>query len=181
MRTATKAKPDQAASGAQALPPEVYRQAVDQADLAISITDAQANILYANQAFSRVTGYGKAEVVGHNESVLSNHTTPREVYQDMWQHLATGKAWSGMLRLAVGASGVFPTLGSHWRLIAAVGILFTGTLLLTRQLLATSPHWGSVDSQILTLGLTIAGVLFTLGMGAFVGYRLACQLDASPR
>lgn len=90
-------------------------------------------------------------------------------------------AWSGMLRLAVGASGVFPTLGSHWRLIAAVGILFTGTLLLTRQLLATSPHWGSVDSQILTLGLTIAGVLFTLGMGAFVGYRLACQLDASPR
>ncbi len=97
MRTATKAKPDQAASGAQALPPEVYRQAVDQADLAISITDAQANILYANQAFSRVTGYGEAEVVGHNESVLSNHTTPREVYQDMWQHLATGKAWSGRL------------------------------------------------------------------------------------
>ena len=32
------------------LPPEAYRQAVDQADLAISITDAKANILFANEA-----------------------------------------------------------------------------------------------------------------------------------
>ena len=31
------------------LPPEIYRQAVDQADLAISITDINANILFANE------------------------------------------------------------------------------------------------------------------------------------
>ena len=49
------------------LPPEAYRQAVDQADLAISITDAKANILFANEALTRVTGYDKAELVGKNE------------------------------------------------------------------------------------------------------------------
>ncbi|HEX6735796.1 MAG TPA: PAS domain S-box protein, partial [Azonexus sp.] len=43
------------------LPVEAYRQAVDQADLAISITDAKANILFANEAFSRVTGYPRDE------------------------------------------------------------------------------------------------------------------------
>ena len=77
------------------LPPEAYRQAVDQADLAISITDAKANILFANEAFTRVTGYGADEIVGKNESVLSNHTTPAALYQAMWGELAAQRPWSG--------------------------------------------------------------------------------------
>ena len=79
------------------LPPEVYRQAVDQADLAISITDARANILFANEAFTRVTGYGAGEIVGKNESMLSNHTTPAVLYQEMWGELAAQRPWSGKL------------------------------------------------------------------------------------
>lgn len=79
------------------LPPEVYRQAVHQADLAISITDDRANILYANEAFSRVTGFGPDEIRGKNESVLSNQTTPRGLYRGMWAALAEGKAWNGRL------------------------------------------------------------------------------------
>ena len=58
------------------LPGEAFRMAVDQADLAISITDPKANILFANEAFVRVTGYSREEIVGKNESTLSNKTTP---------------------------------------------------------------------------------------------------------
>ena len=79
------------------LPAEAYRQAVDQADLAISITDEKANILFANEAFTRVTGYAPDEIVGKNESVLSNHTTPPEVYRELWQSLSSQKPWSGRL------------------------------------------------------------------------------------
>ena len=79
------------------LPPEAYRQAVDQADLAISITDAKANILFANDAFTRVTGYSLEEIIGKNESVLSNHTTSRETYDEMWGELAAQRPWSGKL------------------------------------------------------------------------------------
>lgn len=79
------------------LPHEVFLQAVSQADLAVSITDAQANILFANAAFSRVTGYGQDEIVGCNESVLSNRTTPPEVYQAMWAELGAQRPWSGKL------------------------------------------------------------------------------------
>lgn len=75
----------------------VYREVVEQADLAISITDQQANILYANAAFARVTGHARETVIGSNESILSNHTTPREVYQGMWQQLSGGQPWSGRL------------------------------------------------------------------------------------
>lgn len=79
------------------LPPEIFRQAVAQADMAISITDPAATILYVNEAFTRVTGYSPAEAIGQNESILSNQTTPRTVYADMWRALARGQSWSGRL------------------------------------------------------------------------------------
>lgn len=79
------------------LPPEAYRLAVDQSDLAISITDARANILFANEAFARVTGYTPEEIVGCNESILSNRTTPAEIYNSMWKALAEQRPWSGRL------------------------------------------------------------------------------------
>lgn len=80
-----------------ALPPEIFTQAVGQADLAICITDLKADIVYANDAFSRITGYAPDEVVGRNSSLLSNRTTPRRIYEEMWQKLAAGQAWSGRL------------------------------------------------------------------------------------
>ncbi|MBK7900433.1 MAG: nitrogen fixation negative regulator NifL [Azonexus sp.] len=79
------------------LPAEAYRQAVAQSDLAISITDAKAKILFANAAFSRVTGYSLEEIVGCNESVLSNQTTPPELYRALWDSLAAQRPWSGRL------------------------------------------------------------------------------------
>ncbi|PMR73774.1 nitrogen fixation negative regulator NifL [Billgrantia endophytica] len=77
--------------------PEVFRQTVEHAPFAISITDLKANILYANRAFSRTTGYSSEEVIGKNESVLSNGTTPRQVYKALWSRLAQKKPWSGVL------------------------------------------------------------------------------------
>lgn len=79
------------------LPPELYRQAVDQADLAISITDPSARILFANEAFTRVTGYTADEIVGRNESILSNHTTPPDIYKGLWRELSAQRPWSGTL------------------------------------------------------------------------------------
>lgn len=79
------------------LPPRVFVETTDQSSVAISITDARANILYANRAFQRVTGYAPEDVIGCNESLLSYRTTPREVYQEMWTHLSEHKPWTGRL------------------------------------------------------------------------------------
>jgi len=84
------------AEGVELLP-EVFRQTVEHAPIAISITDLKANILYANRAFSSITGYSCEEVIGKNESMLSNGTTPRLVYQALWGRLAQKKPWSGVL------------------------------------------------------------------------------------
>lgn len=79
------------------LPAEVYRQAVDQADIGISITDTAANILYCNSAFACTTGYGTDEAPGRNQSMLSYKTTPAHIYEAMWGSLQLGLSWHGRL------------------------------------------------------------------------------------
>lgn len=79
------------------LPEALYYQVVEQSAIATSITDLRANILYANPAFTRVTGYAVDEVLGKNESLLSDKTTPKVVYQALWSRLQQKKSWSGVL------------------------------------------------------------------------------------
>jgi nitrogen fixation negative regulator NifL len=77
--------------------PAIFQQAVEQADLAISITDARANILYVNPAFTRTTGYSLEELIGSNQSILSNKCTPAALYDEMWALIVRGLPWSGRL------------------------------------------------------------------------------------
>ena len=79
------------------LPPHLFFEAVEQSPVAISITDAKATILYANHSFEKVTGYSCKEIIGSNESMLSNKTTPRIVYETLWARITQQKPWSGTL------------------------------------------------------------------------------------
>ncbi|GAA5214868.1 nitrogen fixation negative regulator NifL [Corallincola platygyrae] len=74
-----------------------FIQAVEQAPLAISITDLKANILYVNPWFCQTTGYHGEELQGRNHSILSFRTTPVEVYEGLWKQLKLGKCWQGRL------------------------------------------------------------------------------------
>lgn len=74
----------------------VYRQAVEHSPIATSITDTSANILYVNPAFEELTGYGD-DILGKNESVLSDKATPVEIYQTLWSTITSGKVWKGRL------------------------------------------------------------------------------------
>jgi nitrogen fixation negative regulator NifL len=79
------------------LPAHLFVNAVEQAPIAVSITDLHADILYANPAFTRLTGYAAAEVVGRNESLLSDQHTPPAVYEALWGTLTRREPWHGTL------------------------------------------------------------------------------------
>jgi nitrogen fixation negative regulator NifL len=84
-------------SGRGILPPRLFYEAVEQSHIAISITDLKANILYANPAFQRVTGYNSDEIQGENESFLSDKHTPQTMYDELWGCLQQQKTWAGVL------------------------------------------------------------------------------------
>lgn len=79
------------------LPYQLFIEAVEQAPIAISITDKKANILYVNAEFSRITGYQAKDVLAENESILSDKSTPRQVYYDLWRTISHKKTWQGQL------------------------------------------------------------------------------------
>ncbi len=79
------------------LSPQLFYEIVEQAPVAVSITDARADILYANPAFQRLTGYRLKDVLGKNESILSNKATPPEVYHELWYTITNKRSWSGTL------------------------------------------------------------------------------------
>jgi PAS domain S-box-containing protein len=69
--------------------------AVEQAAECIVITDTEANILYVNPAFERVTGYRRGEAVGQNPRILKSGKQDTAFYRTMWDTLLRGEVWSG--------------------------------------------------------------------------------------
>lgn len=63
----------------------------------IVITDAENAIVAVNDAFTRLTGYSAADVLGQNPRILSAGRTSQETYQEMWQALNTRGIWEGEL------------------------------------------------------------------------------------
>jgi len=62
---------------------------------AILITDAKANIIRVNRAFTEITGYCADEVLGKNPKVMSSGRQDKAFYAEMWQCIAEKGAWSG--------------------------------------------------------------------------------------
>nr|WP_319566335.1 EAL domain-containing protein [uncultured Rhodoferax sp.] len=63
----------------------------------IFITDTHGIIVEVNQAFERITGYGRAEVVGQSPMMLNSGKQTPDFYADMWKQLATKEHWYGEL------------------------------------------------------------------------------------
>lgn len=61
----------------------------------IIITDDTATILDVNQAFTRITGYSKEDVLGKNPRLLKSKQHDERFYVGMWQALGLKNYWSG--------------------------------------------------------------------------------------
>ncbi len=61
----------------------------------IMITQADGTIINVNQAFSQITGYSRAEVLGQNPRILKSGRQSREFYQAMWRELVSKGQWDG--------------------------------------------------------------------------------------
>ncbi len=61
----------------------------------VSIADVAGNIIYANERFSRVSGYAVSELMGRNHRILKSGQHPPEFYADLWETIAAGQIWRG--------------------------------------------------------------------------------------
>ena len=68
---------------------------IEQSPESIVITDTSGSILYVNEAFLRITGYARDEVLGRNPRILNGGLTPSATYAQMWSTLLAGEVWRG--------------------------------------------------------------------------------------
>ncbi|ELZ30540.1 PAS domain S-box [Halosimplex carlsbadense 2-9-1] len=75
-----------------------FRKAVEQAGHSVYVTDTDATIEYVNPTFERVTGYGAAEAVGADPSILNSGEHDDAFFADLWTTITDGEVWTGEVR-----------------------------------------------------------------------------------
>ncbi|WP_342620486.1 diguanylate cyclase [Rhodoferax sp. GW822-FHT02A01] len=61
----------------------------------VFVTDAKANILWVNRAFTELSGFSSEEILGKNPNVLSSGAQDAAFYQHFWQTIKAGTTWHG--------------------------------------------------------------------------------------
>ncbi len=74
---------------------KLYLKAMDGSPVSVVITDAQANIQYVNQHFTKITGYLPEEIIGQNPRILKSGFQDSFFYQNLWKTILSGKTWTG--------------------------------------------------------------------------------------
>lgn len=67
--------------------------ALEAAANGIVLTDREGKILWANPAFSRMTGYSVQEAIGQTPSVLKSGQHDAAFYENMWKVVLRGEVW----------------------------------------------------------------------------------------
>lgn len=75
----------------------ILAKTFEQSPVSIVITDKDGKIEYVNPHFEETTGYNLEEVVGKNPNILKSGVMTDLDYKDLWQTVAEGKVWRGML------------------------------------------------------------------------------------
>ncbi len=63
----------------------------------IVITDKSGTIQWVNPAFTQLTGYTEAEIVGQKTSVLKSGEHDPDFYKQLWETVISGNVWQGTM------------------------------------------------------------------------------------
>ena len=64
----------------------------------ISITNKDGIIIDASQAFCKLTGYDKSELIGKSHSILRDKDTPVIFYEKLWEDILSGKKFDAEIK-----------------------------------------------------------------------------------
>ncbi len=76
---------------------EHYKQVIDKNTI-VSITDENGFITHISEAFEKVSGYSREEVIGQTHGLFRHPDTPKQFYIDMWNTLKYEQLWEGEVK-----------------------------------------------------------------------------------
>ena len=77
---------------------EEYKKAINESSI-VSKTDLKGIITYVNDAFCKISGYTKEELLGKNHNIVRYPDNPKSLYKELWHTIKDKKQiWKGTLR-----------------------------------------------------------------------------------
>lgn len=76
---------------------EEYIKIVDE-NVLTSSTDLRGNIIYVSQAFCKVSGYEKEDLLGKNHNIIRHPDMPKELFVDLWKTITSNQTWQGEIK-----------------------------------------------------------------------------------
>ena len=71
-----------------------YRDVVDSSSI-VSKTDENGFITYVNDAFCKISGYDRVELIGRNHNVVRDPSVSSFTFKKLWDTVHNGKVWRG--------------------------------------------------------------------------------------
>ncbi|RQO79239.1 PAS domain-containing methyl-accepting chemotaxis protein [Acidovorax sp. FJL06] len=71
---------------------------LSEGDTLLSTTDLKGRIVYANDAFIKVSGFGRDELYGKAHNVVRHPDMPPAAFEDMWTTIRGGLPWSSLVK-----------------------------------------------------------------------------------
>jgi len=67
-------------------------------ELIVSRTNLKGIITYANDTFSKISGYTIDELIGKPHNILRHPDMPKIVFNELWKSLETKGSWNGVIK-----------------------------------------------------------------------------------
>ncbi len=74
-----------------------YKKAIDHSTI-VSMTDKDGIITYANDAFCKISGYTREELIGQNHNIIRHPDNPGKLYKNMWKILFRKEPWHSVIK-----------------------------------------------------------------------------------
>ena len=76
---------------------EQYKEIVDISTI-VTKTDLQGNIIYANDAFCKTSGYDSDEILSKGHRILRHPDMSSEFYENLWKTILSKQTWTGSIK-----------------------------------------------------------------------------------
>lgn len=70
----------------------------DESEVFVTRTDLKGIVTSANEAFCRISGFSKGELVGRSHNVVRHPDMPKWAFQSLWDTVKSGHPWRGLVK-----------------------------------------------------------------------------------